>query len=93
MVTAWLGLGTIAAVILGGVLLALRQERQERLADEASRTSPETAYGPAVRPVAPSPFPALRPLTDAEAAELARLDYWEHIMTAVGGLDLEDGRD
>lgn len=68
-------------------------DRREARAAEASRTAPATAYGPLVRPVAPSPFPALRPLTDAERSELAGLDYWEHIMAAVGGLDLEDGRD
>jgi hypothetical protein len=79
----------ITAAIVTGVLGALWQERCEKRAAEASRTAPATAYGPLVRPVALSPFPALRPLTEAERAELARLD-WEHIMHAIG--DLEDDR-
>lgn len=79
-----LGIGLIAAVVAGCCLLALRQERREARADEASRTAPRGAYGPLVRPVHPAPFPALRPPTAAEQAELARLDYWEHIMAAIG---------
>ena len=67
-------------------------DRREARAAEASRTAPATAYGPLARPVVPSPFPALRPLTDAERAELARLDYWDHVWAVIGDLNLEDDR-
>lgn len=92
MITALTGIFAIAAVVITGVLGALWQERCENRAAEASRTAPATAYGPLVRPVAPSPFPALRPLTDGERAELARLDYWDRVWAVIGDLNLEDDR-
>lgn len=82
----------ITAVIIGGIFWALIQECRDARAAEPSRTAPPCAHGPAVLPVSPSPFPVLRPYTDEELAALAAIDYWDHIMAAIGEPDHRGGR-